>query len=1292
MDQGRKGVEERVGGRTGRRSRGARSPYWGLLVVAALVGSLLASQPVAGQSETETVRYRITLTGLFDADALASGTAVPSGAGFSGLVGGVHNTRVTFWGRGVAASAGLEELAETGNFRAFRGEVDAAKEYNGARASFRSSWGSLSATGEDSMTFETTAVHPLVTVVARIAPSPDWFVGVRDLSLRADGDWISSQTIDLYPWDAGTEDGSGFESDNSATSPQGTVTRLRNSGPFSDDPIARLTISLEVPQKVRNVSTTPGDGTLTVHWRATTGAASYKVQWRSGDETFDTAESDGRQHVVEGGQRISYAIPDLENGTKYRVRVIATNVGGDGRPSAQVKGSPEAQAPGEVLVANIHQDPALNHQFPLSASTPQYLQAFTTGEEGADLGAITLPNLRDVQSGAEFGVSIYSESGGTRGTLLHTLEGPSTLETGLNATFAPAAGETVTLAPNTTYFIQVDHVAGSLSLILTLADAEDPGGAPGWSLANFCLSREQSATAFSTCHFSKALQVVISSPSDDGLPELSVSDASVVEGSNVEFTVTLSKEASEAVTVEYSTSDGTATADGADYTAASSQTLTFAAGDTTKTISVATGNDTVDEDDETFTVTLANPSENAELGAIASATGTIINNDETPATDATLSAFSVADGDGSAIALSPSFSRYGFQYTASVANDVDSLTASVTANRSDATVVIVDDDDTTSPNEAAFDLDVGSNLVKVMVTSSDASRTKIYMAVVARAASTDATLSALTLTDSASTAISLTPATFDAATVDYTATVASDVASATVSATTTHDGASVQIITADGTTAGASATVDLDPGDNFIKLMVTAEDGSTAKVYNIYLTREVDGADSDATLSAFDLEDDNGAEIPLRTSFDPAITLNNASVAHAVTSVTATVTTSQSAATLQFFDGDATGTAGQVTRDLDVGDNRIKVMVTAPDGTTSKIYIVTVTRATADASSDATLSSLSLADGDGAAMDLTPSFDAATTDYTASVAYSTASIVVDAAKNHDGATATIIDADGTTTPDTATVALSVGENLIKVMVTSEDAGNSAVYRITVTRAPAWSATLTVGTHTTFVPALTGYHVWGTTVGELTSQSFRLDDAKSYRVLSIMRFGGALYLNIGRALPGNFTLTVGDQEFAAADSSEHTSVAKGRYWWPADGLTWADGDTVTVTITPTDGSDALTGRSKAPPIAYYSNLPANHNGTDAFTLQLHFTEDVDLDAATLRDETLQITNGTATNANRATAGSNLSWNITIQPDSTADVTINLPATQDCADTAAICTNDGRKLSNTTTITITGTPNT
>ena len=74
-------------------------------------------------------------------------------------------------------------------------------------------------------------------------------------------------------------------------------------------------------------------------------------------------------------------------------------------------------------------------------------------------------------------------------------------------------------------------------------------------------------------------------------PLLSMSDGSAAEGSDVEFTVTLSKESVDSVTVQYSTSDGTATedvnaADGQDYTPASGQTLTFARGETVKTIGI----------------------------------------------------------------------------------------------------------------------------------------------------------------------------------------------------------------------------------------------------------------------------------------------------------------------------------------------------------------------------------------------------------------------------------------------------------------------------------------------------------------------------------------------------------------------------------------------------------------------------------------------------------------------------------------------------------------------------------
>ena len=108
-------------------------------------------------------------------------------------------------------------------------------------------------------------------------------------------------------------------------------------------------------------------------------------------------------------------------------------------------------------------------------------------------------------------------------------------------------------------------------------------------------------------------------------PAVSVLDASVAEGDTVVFTVSLSAASSQQVTVDYATSDGTATA-GEDYTATSG-TLTFQAGDTTKTISVPVTGDTEDDGGETFALTLSNAS-GADLGD-AEATGTIRDTDTT---------------------------------------------------------------------------------------------------------------------------------------------------------------------------------------------------------------------------------------------------------------------------------------------------------------------------------------------------------------------------------------------------------------------------------------------------------------------------------------------------------------------------------------------------------------------------------------------------------------------------------------------------------------------------------------
>ena len=123
--------------------------------------------------------------------------------------------------------------------------------------------------------------------------------------------------------------------------------------------------------------------------------------------------------------------------------------------------------------------------------------------------------------------------------------------------------------------------------------------------------------------FTTALAARIQGPSG-----LEVADAEVEEAANatLAFAVTLSRAASDSVTVDYATSDGSATA-GSDYTAASG-TLTFAAGETGKTIPVPVLDDAHNEGSETLTLTLSNPS-GAYL-ADGTATGTITNTDEIP--------------------------------------------------------------------------------------------------------------------------------------------------------------------------------------------------------------------------------------------------------------------------------------------------------------------------------------------------------------------------------------------------------------------------------------------------------------------------------------------------------------------------------------------------------------------------------------------------------------------------------------------------------------------------------------
>ena len=135
---------------------------------------------------------------------------------------------------------------------------------------------------------------------------------------------------------------------------------------------------------------------------------------------------------------------------------------------------------------------------------------------------------------------------------------------------------------------------------------------------------------------------------DDGEPSLSIDSPSVAEGdsgsTNLTFTVALSPASGQQVTVGYAEGTGGTAATGTDYTALASGTLTFAAGDTSKIITVSVTGDTTDEPNETVAVKLSGAA-NASI-AIATGTGTITDDDGAPSVTLALAASSIPENGG----------------------------------------------------------------------------------------------------------------------------------------------------------------------------------------------------------------------------------------------------------------------------------------------------------------------------------------------------------------------------------------------------------------------------------------------------------------------------------------------------------------------------------------------------------------------------------------------------------------------------------------------------------------------
>ena len=358
------------------------------------------------------------------------------------------------------------------------------------------------------------------------------------------------------------------------------------------------------------------------------------------------------------------------------------------------------------------------------------------------------------------------------------------------------------------------------------------------------------------------------------------------------------------------------------------------------------------------------------------------------------------------------FNKEKLEYTLDdVKGDVSSIEVSAIAEDTNASV-------TGTGNKS---LSVGDNSIEVIVTAENGT-TKTYTIKVKKL-SNDTALKSLTVTsDPMGT---LTP-TFTSTTYNYTYNYDSSVTSLDVTAITNDVNAKVGIVDSDSidtiTSTVGSATKTFNSTVKNVKVTVTAEDGTT-KDYTIVLSRTLS---SNSYLKDISI-DGNTIEGFNKEKFE-----YNIKVSRETDSIDVSAILDDEKATL------TTDLSNKFS--LNLGANKINIVVTAENGDTST-YVLNVER---EKNNDATLDSITVSEGI-----LTPAFNKNTLNYTVNVDNDVTSIEI---------LATATDSNATVT-GTGTKQLNTGDNTVTIKVTSES-GSENTYTINVVRAKSSNNNLT----------------------------------------------------------------------------------------------------------------------------------------------------------------------------------------------------------------------------------------
>ncbi|WP_298556129.1 spondin domain-containing protein [uncultured Algibacter sp.] len=196
-----------------------------------------------------TAIYDISVTTIWNSTDHSS---LPSGAHWSPLAGATHKNINDILEFGVTAplTNGIKSIAETGNTTNFNSEINDAISAGNADQYLQQAFSPFA--GNNSVSTLTNISvsedFPLITLVSMVAPSPDWFIAVNSLNLRSginpdSNGWENTFTIDVFAYDAGTDDGTNYGSGDIISAPRQPISMV-SGFPINGNRMATITFTL----------------------------------------------------------------------------------------------------------------------------------------------------------------------------------------------------------------------------------------------------------------------------------------------------------------------------------------------------------------------------------------------------------------------------------------------------------------------------------------------------------------------------------------------------------------------------------------------------------------------------------------------------------------------------------------------------------------------------------------------------------------------------------------------------------------------------------------------------------------------------------------------------------------------------------------------------------------------------------------------------------------------------------------------------------------------------------------